>query len=186
MRCGKVHSVQMRNNKIALLMWLAFNIFLLGLIVVIWKETVNSGFIVRCFAFAGCVYAFSFCWNMLSTYVKDRDKIAGITDAKRAPVLNFIDALTEEVLNSTTFWLWLVPIYYWMFRIVALLLGWLKDGEWNTFNTCDAIPAFCRFESRAIGLNKIVNWIGVNDFGIFLLLLCGLCGWLAHKGRKQD
>jgi hypothetical protein len=175
----------MKNHKLALTIWLVFNIFLLELLLVTWQENSTNGLFVKCFSIAVFAYAFSFCWDALITHIKDSNEIAGIELAERGSVLQFIDSLTAEVLSSATLWLWLVPVYYVLIRVTFLIFGWLKDGVWNTYTTCDVIPSFCYFQSNAIGLNKIVAWFANNDFGFFLVLLCAICGWIVLKRNEQ-
>jgi hypothetical protein len=176
----------MKNHKFAFAIWLVLNIFLFELLAVTWKEGESSGLFVKCFALAVYAYGFSFFWNAFFGYIRHVDEMAGRVGNENNRFLKFVNALTNDVLESATLWLWLVPLYYWMIRISMLLIGWIKDGEWNTFTTCDVIPTTCYFESKAVGLNKIINWIAYNDFGYFLLILCGLCGWIALKRKEQS
>jgi hypothetical protein len=175
----------MKNHKLALTIWLVFNIFLLELFLVTWRESEASGLFVKCFSVAVYVYAFSFCWDALITHIKDSNEIAGIKHGERGAAFQLIDSLTAEVLSSATLWLWLLPVYYLMIRLAVLFFGWLKEGEWSTFTTCDVIPSFCYYQSNLVGLNKIISWIANNDFGFFLALVCGVCGWIASKRNEQ-
>lgn len=170
----------MKNNKFATAVWFFFNVLLIELLLLALREVSGGGgVILYCAALAIYAYAFSFCWHALQTHIKDANDIAGFEEGKRNDFLRLIDSLTGNMLAMTPLWLLMVPIYYWMFRVAMLLISWLKTGEWSDFTTCDALPAFCNFESNAVGVNKIVNWIAANDFGIFLLVVCGGLGWLA-------
>jgi hypothetical protein len=177
----------MKNNKFAIGVWFVFNVLLIELLLLALREVSgDGGAFLYCASLAIYAYAFSFCWDVLQTHINDANEIKGIEVGERNDFLRLIDSLTKDMLDMSPLWLWLVPVYYWMFRIALLLIGWLINGEWSTFTTCDAIPAFCYFESKAVGLNKIVHWLAEIDFGFFLLMLCGLLGWITLQRKDSN
>lgn len=175
----------MKNHKFATGVWLVFNVLLIELLLLALREVSGGGgTFMYCASLAIYVYAFSFCWDVLQTHIKDANEIKGIEEGNRSDFLRVIDSLAKDILDMSPLWLWLIPFYYWMIRITFLLIGWLKNGEWSVFTTCDVIPAFCYFESKALGLNKIIHWLAEMDFGFFLLMLCGFLGWITLQRKN--
>ena len=131
------------------------------------------------------IYANSFIWSLLQSHLTLEAEIKGGKFNKNKLVV-IVDEVTDEVLKKSSYWLFILPFYYWLIRISVLVGGWLKDGYWSEFTTCDVLPKICLFESKAVGLNKIILWIGTSDFGIAFTALLLLCGWIASKNEKSN
>ncbi len=170
----------------AYLVWSFANLFATGLIVFGFNEggAIENTFLMIFYLFV-YFYTLSFLWNLLQSHLKLLAEINEY-EVNDSTIISTINEITQEVIENTPFWLLILPFYYWMFRLIALPIGWLKNGYWSEFNTCEVLPGFCTYEGSAVGLNKIILWIGNNDFGIFFSLLFLICSWIATKILKSN
>ncbi len=48
---------------------------------------------------------------------------------------------------------------------------WLKYGVWNNLTSCDVFNLFCSNNSEYIGVNRILDWLGSNDFSFVVIIV---------------
>jgi hypothetical protein len=145
----------------------------------------NNNFFLTALYLFFYVYSFSIFWNVLQSHIKLANDNFNQTTSK-SKIVEVIDELTDEILSKSSYWLLIILFYYWAIRITLLAVGWLKKGYWVEFNTCDVLPLFCTYQTQAVGFNKIISWIGYNEFGFFLSVLLLLLSWIASKNSKSS
>ena len=183
----------MRNNKIAFVVWLFFNYLNVAFFVSALRSIEATGyktFIVslngNLYLYVIATYAFIYVSSLLWDAFQSHIELANVSNEEtdKNILLQLIDELSNYILSQSFVCLFLTPIYYWMIRILLLLIGWLMHGEWQEYTTCNAIQSLCNIDSELIGLNKIIYWLGNNDFGFFLLVVCIPLGLLSLKHPK--
>ena len=145
----------------------------------------NDNVFLACLYIFIYLYMFSLIWNLLQSHIKLADEISG-NQTKKNTIVEAIDEISEGILYKSSHWLLLLPFYYWTIRVAFLAFGWLKNGYWSEFNTCDVLTIFCSYQTNAVGLKKIIRWIGFNEFGFFLTVLLLLLSWIASKNKNSE
>lgn len=184
----------MKNNKFAFVVWFFCNYLTVAFYLSALRSIEATGYktlivslrgnlylyVIATYAF---IYATSLLWHALQSHI-DLANLSNSENLEKNIFLQLIDELTNYILSKAVILLLLIPIYYWMIRIPLLLVLWLMHGEWQEYTTCDAIQSICDIDSQLIGLNKIIYWLGINDFGFFLLVVCIPLGLLSLKHPK--
>lgn len=171
----------MRNHKVAISIWFVANYLLIVIFAAMLKEPSmqqSSVYITSAFIY---YYVFCIFWGFLQNHIKLSCESRSIELPSNSGAVGFLNELTNDSLKFAPTFTLLVPLYYWMFRLVILPLGWLKTGEWSEFTTCDVYKQFCNFDSNALGLNILINKIGQADYGFLLATLCLIFYLLSKK-----
>lgn len=170
-------------NLFSYCVWLVANFIALATYLILLRDSSND--FVICLNSAIYIYVVALAWDALVNHVTLSAEINDYAFERTKAGL-FMDELSNYIIAKSSYFLILVPIYYWLFRFPLLLILWLKDGFWNEFTTCDVLQSFCDYQSKAVGLNKIVLWVGANDFGIFLTVVCVVFAVLVNMHPKSN
>lgn len=186
----------MKKHKIAYAVWLIFNFITYATLTLVLRniydlghKTVVAGvtgnLYLYFFTFSIYIYCFAYLWDFLQEHIALAD---GLQERKIQTNLMMLlaDGLSNTVLSQAFLASFTLPICYWMARVFILVIGWLKYGEWIQYSSCDAIQPFCNFDSTFVGINIIVNWLGNNEFGFLLTLICfSLCFIFKQHPKSQ-
>lgn len=85
--------------------------------------------------------------------------------------MNYFE-IEEKVIENLKTGLIVIPILLWLISIGYSLIHWFKYGVWNQLTSCGLLNLFCYNDTEFIGLNKILDWFGQNNFCFVVVIVC--------------
>ena len=172
----------MKHHKIAYAVWLVFNFVAYAIFISCLRSIYATGnkttivslpgnLYLYIFTTALYVYALAYLWNFLQEHIALSNEV-NEREVKKNKGLLLLDELSSWILSQALLVCLVVPMWYWLARVFILVFDWLKNGEWVSYSSCEAIQLFCNVESSFIGINILSNWIGNTDFGLLLTSIC--------------
>ena len=101
------------------------------------------------------------------------------------PVADILNDFSKFILYGTPIFLLFGGLFLIIGRFGLGSIVWLMTGTWKSFSTCNALGILCSPSSSMIGLNKILAWIGNEDFLVFMIPLGTLLLWIVGLHPKK-
>lgn len=176
----------LRSHKAATSVWLFFNALLAAVALAAAMSVVHSVYsptgyvkdreavmlILMLAVLWVYLYGFAYITEVFTAHISLSRAINGLTSLQ-APA--WIEELADMVLEPTPGFLLAIPLYYWCGYLPFSALFWLVEGRWPVLTTCDLFPMVCGAEIKAKGLAQLVRYVGENNLGLLLLLICIPC-----------
>ena len=186
----------MKNHKFAYIVWMVANFIAYATLTLVFRSISSTGYktiivgvsgnlYLYAFSFSLYIYCIACLWDTLQNHIALSDEINERNTHKNLFV-SLADGISELIISQALLACFVLTLWYWMIRVVVLVFGWLRYGEWVQYSSCDAIQSFCYFDGSFVGINIIANWIGKNDFGLLLTIVCFTLGFLFKQHPKAQ
>lgn len=173
----------MKNHKVAYIIWICFNFFIYGwLHYALVIEAINSLFV---FVLSSTIYVYLICfsWDFLQSHITLSEEI-NIYDTKKLSVVTILTELCSEIMQKTPYWILKFALFVFFGRLVLNAWKWLELGEFPNYSTCKILEVLCSPDTKMIGFNKLLAWIGREDCLLLLMPLFIIFYWITAMHPK--
>ncbi len=94
------------------------------------------------------------------------------------------DSFLVLTLKVFSYFLIAPVVIYVIVRLNFGVFDWLMTGTWYECTTCSLFELFCAPATIAVGLNKILFWLGSND-PIYLFSFSAFVGLVTLSRTKE-
>ena len=175
----------MKNHKAAYTVWLCFNLFFYGwLHYALVIEVPNNLFV---FTLTSTIYFYLICfsWDFLQSHIALSEEI-NLYDTKKLSVAMTLTELCSEIMQKTPNWILGGALVVFFGRLVLSSWKWLQLGEFPNYSTCKILEVLCSPDTKMIGFNNLLAWIGQADCLLFLMPLFILFYWITSIHPKAS
>lgn len=185
----------MKNHKTAYFVWLLFNFFMYGWVHLIIVYTQSHSFFngqqgnifLELLTFSIYVYLFCLSWEALQNHISLSKEISTLPIVIH-PAVDILNDFSNVILKGTPFFLLFGGLFLIIGRFGFGAISWLMTGAWENYSTCKVLGVLCSPTSSMVGLNKILAWIGNEDFLVFVIPIGTLFFWITglHINKKVE